>query len=110
MINPSEFNKKISLIRNNNKDIDGRQIDNWEVFKPCIWAKKVAINGKEFYAASTVNAQNNTIFQVRRPKTFKYTECDRIRFEDSEYEILSIIDVKNNPQILEIHCKVIKNG
>lgn len=92
-MNPAKLNRRITIQREgaSGTDAEGIPIEGWEDFVT-IWAAERALNGREYFAAAAVNAENTVRYEIRRRHDIKPS----MRVKDGE-RILDIIAVMDDP-------------
>lgn len=78
---------------------NGFEVETWEDYKT-VWASVSNLNGREYFAAATVQAENTVKFTIRYIKGIE--EKMRISFEDKLYNITFIDNIKYASKFLEI--------
>lgn len=78
---------------------NGFDIETWVDHKT-VWAAVSNLNGREYFAAATIQAEKTVKFIVRFIKDV--TESMRINFEGKQYNITSIDNIKYENKYIEI--------
>lgn len=87
--------QKLTIITNEN----GFEEETWQDYKT-IWASISNLFGREFYAASSVNAENTVKFTIRYIDGIDTTM--RILFNNRPYNIIFIDNIKYSNTYIEI--------
>lgn len=88
------YNKKVIFqVLTEKPDKIGNQSPAWEDFFTA-WANVNSIGGREYYAASQVNSQNDVVFRIRYSKKIAgfHTSEVRISYNGKIYDIKHIED------------------
>lgn len=95
--------QKVILAKNDN----GFEVEQWHDYKT-VWAAITNLQGREYYAAAAINAENTVKFKIR------YTEgienSMRILFKDKTYNVISIDNIKYRNKYIEIKAVVVEDG
>lgn len=95
--------QKVILAKNDN----GFEVEQWQDYKT-VWGAITNIQGREYYAATAINAENTVKFKIR------YTEgienSMRILFKDKTYNIISLDNIKYRNKYIEIKAVVVEDG
>jgi SPP1 family predicted phage head-tail adaptor len=90
------------------KDEYGGEDGEWGVVD-CLWAKIEPISGTEYFQANTINAE--TVVKITLRYNPKITVLNRIRYQNSTYEIIGVSDEKTAHQVTILNCKeMVNNG
>ena len=90
------------------KDEYGGEDGEWVVVD-CLWAKIEPISGTEYFQANTINAE--TVVKITLRYNPKITVLNRIRYQNSTYEIIGVSDEKTAHQATILNCKeMVNNG
>lgn len=96
------YNKKIIFqILTEKTDKIGNQVQIWEDFFKA-WASVNGVGGREYYAASQVNSQNDVVFKTRYSRkiaSFLSSEI-RIVYNGRTYDIKHVDDYQERHQQL----------
>lgn len=96
----SELNQRIKIKQKEiKKDEIGKETEVWKVKKE-VWAKVTSLYGKEYYLAKQVNLEKSIKITLRYTKKIK--EDMRIEFQNEDYEIESIENIKFENRWIEI--------
>jgi len=87
--------QKLILATNEN----GFEIASWQEFKT-VWSKVSNLYGREYYQAASVQEEQTVKFTIRYLKGL--TANMRILFEDRQYDIISIDNIKYEGKYIEI--------
>jgi SPP1 family predicted phage head-tail adaptor len=90
-MNPGKFNARITFQRDLNKDQEvtnenGFPVENWTDVKT-VWAMIKTVQGREYYQAAAVQAENTVRFVIRYTKGI--TNDMRIVYEGRVFEIIA---------------------
>jgi SPP1 family predicted phage head-tail adaptor len=80
----------------------GNQIETWIDYQT-VWAAMAPISGREYYAASQINAEVSSKFLFRYLP--EITPDMRILFGSRVFEVVSVMDVEGRKRLLELLCK-----
>lgn len=106
-INPGEYRHVITIQQKTGTQNDyGEEIEDW-VDVVTIRAGIYPINGKEFFAAETVNSEITHKVNMRYIPNKTITPDMRIRFQDRYLQILSVINFQEKNVELQLMCKEI---
>ena len=86
-------------------DVDNSDVDDEPVY---IWAKWVNVHGSEAWVANSVQAQMGATVTIRYKSNVTLT-C-RILLDDTAYDIVSLDNIKQSGQWLEMKVKACLNG
>ena len=78
---------------------NGFETEGWQEYKT-VWSLVSNLSGKEYFAAAAVQAEKTVKFTVRFIKNI--TESMTINFEDKQYNITSIDNIKYANKFIEI--------
>lgn len=105
-MNPGELNHHIIIqIYTTITDDDGFKIKDWIKFKS-LWANKQGLIGRVFYAAATVQSENDVTYKIRYTKGIKqgmrvvdgddiyYIKIDPVDKDGNRKELYLICDIK----------------
>jgi len=84
------------------QDSFGSPIDTWTTVAT-VWASIEPINGKEFFAASQVNAEVTTRIRIRYLSGIE--PAMRVLYGTRLYNIQSVIDYKESHAEMQLMCK-----
>lgn len=103
-----EFNHKItfqklSITTNEN----GFEEEIWEDYST-VWAAVSNLIGREYFAAAAVQAEKTVKFTIRYLQNI--TEDTRILFEDKQYNITFIDNIKYRNKYIEIKALEVENS
>lgn len=87
--------QKFTTVVNEN----GFEIEAWEDYKT-VWASVSNLTGREYYEASAVQAEESVKFTIRYLSSI--TTDMRILFQDKQYNINSIDNIKYENKYIEI--------
>lgn len=93
-INIGSFNKRVTFLDYGNTTNDeGFEIDGWTKVAT-VWAAVKTLQGREYIAAATIQAERTTRFIIRYSKRMKelLNNRMRIKYDGREFEIKSIIN------------------
>ncbi len=93
-----------SLVATTNEN--GFDVETWVDHKT-VWAAVSNLNGREYFAAATVQAEKTVKFTVRFFKDI--TESMRISFDGKQYNITSIDNIKYANKFIEIKAMEVDN-
>lgn len=85
---------------------NGFEVEAWENYK-VVWASVSNLSGREYFEAAAIQAENTVKFTIR------YTNIDpsmRILFQDKEYNIISIDNIRYANKFIEIKALEVENG
>lgn len=110
-INISELNKRIE-IQNFTTVTSAKGFDEkkWAKYTEN-WAKKIALSGKEFWAAKTTNSEDTVKFIVRYSATLKVLLVKnakilyRIKHENIIYKLVFANNIQEKNEWIEIKCE-----
>ncbi len=88
------FEKLITVVNEN-----GFETEEWKEYK-VVWAKVSNLSGREYFQAATINKEKIVKFLVRFFENI--TEDMRIRFDERQYDIVAIDNIKYENKYLEI--------
>ncbi|WP_029169160.1 phage head closure protein [Clostridium cellulovorans] len=88
------FQRLVSELNEN-----GFEIEAWEDYKT-FWSAISNLNGREYFAAAVVQAENTVKFTIRYTPNIETTM--RILFKDKKYNITSIDNIKYANKFIEI--------
>lgn len=95
-----ELNKRVKIKKKEIKKNDiGKESEVW-IIKFELWAKVTSLYGKEYYLAKQVNLEKSIKITLRYTKKIK--EDMRIEFQNEDYEIESIENIKFENRWIEI--------
>ena len=98
---------KINIIKSNGvQDSFGGSSEDWTIFKAGVWASKEPLLGNEFFNAEAT--QSKVEVKFRTYYIGGVTNDMRVRDSTGDYEILSVINVKNLNRELLMYCKLVK--
>lgn len=108
-INPGEFKHKIDIKREGISTTNSSKIPKLE-HKPLLTcnAKIVNISGKEVILGNGINNINQRRFIIRYPKGLDINEKDIVTYNNLNYNITYLSDIKEEGKYLEIVAEVIK--
>lgn len=107
-MNAGDLKNKIQILKTTVvTDTDGFQKQETIVFANC-WAKVTPVQGKEYYQAAAIQAENDVKFTIRYRKGI--TNDMKVQYNNQIYEIKSIIDFNNEHKYIDLVCEVITNG
>lgn len=78
---------------------NGFELETWTDFKD-LWAAITNLNGREYFAAAAVQAENTVKFTIRYTDEIDATM--RIIFKEKQYNITSIDNIKYANKFIEI--------
>jgi len=78
---------------------NGFETEAWEQYKT-LWAAVSNLNGREYFAAAVVQAENTVKFTIRYAPNIETTM--KILFKDKKYNITSIDNIKYANKFIEI--------
>ena len=87
--------QKLTITTNDN----GFEEESWQDYK-IVWSAVNNLFGREFYAAATVNAEKTIKFTIRYCNDIDTSM--RILFQDKQYNITFIDDIKYSNAFMEI--------
>lgn len=88
------FEKLVTAVNEN-----GFEIEEWKEYK-VVWAKVSNLSGREYFQAATINKEKTVKFLVRFIDGI--SEDMRIRFNEKQYDIVAIDNIKYENKYLEI--------
>lgn len=88
------FEKLITVVNEN-----GFETEEWKEYR-VVWAKVSNLSGREYFQAATINKEKIVKFLVRFFENI--TEDMRIRFDERQYDIVAIDNIKYENKYLEI--------
>lgn len=88
------FEKLVAAVNEN-----GFEIEEWKEYK-VVWAKVSNLSGREYFQAATINKEKTVKFLVRFIDGI--SEDMRIRFNEKQYDIVAIDNIKYENKYLEI--------
>jgi SPP1 family predicted phage head-tail adaptor len=87
---------------------NGFEIESWQEFKT-VWSKVSNLSGREYYRAASIQEEQTVKFTIRYLKGL--TANMRILFEDRQYNIISVDNIKYEGKYIEIKAlEVDSNG
>lgn len=86
---------------------NGFEEEVWKDFITC-WAKAENLQGREFFAAAVVQAEKTVKFTIRYLSTI--ASDMRILFEDKQYNINAIDNIKYKNKYMEIKALEVENS
>lgn len=102
-MNPGRLNKKITFQQLcQDKDEYGEIVEEWLDIKT-VWAEIAPVSGNQFFAAKQINSEISHNVYVRYCNDL--SPSMRIKFRDRIFEILYIMNVKEENRLLQIYCK-----
>lgn len=117
-MNPGKLNKRIMIQKHTTvKTTNGFKEPKWIDYKP-LWASMQNLFGREFFAATAVNAEKTVKFTIRYFKDIDETvnveghhttEKFRIKFKNSIYDIKFIDNIKAQNKFMEIKVEANSN-
>ncbi len=96
------FQKLITILNEN-----GFEIDTWKDYK-MVWASISNLQGREYYAAAAIKAENTVKFKIRY--IYGIDTTMRIMFREKSYNIISIDNIKYENKYIEIKAMEVENG
>lgn len=102
-MNPGDLRHRITfqeLTTNTNEN--GFEAETWEDFKTA-WAAVSNLNGREYYQAAQVQAENTVKFTIRYLEGIDPSM--RILFQGKQYNITSIDNIKYQNRHIEIKAQ-----
>lgn len=103
-MNPGLFNKRITFQKYvSGTDQDGFPTESWQDYKT-VWAIVKTLQGREFYQAAAVQAENTTRFIIRYTKGIN-TNMRVVYKDDRIFNIQSIINDDEANKTLTIIAK-----
>jgi len=82
-----------------NVDENGFEVEEWQDYKT-VWASVSNLSGREYYQAATIQAEKTVKFTIRY--LLGLTADLGIAFEDRQYNITSIDNIKYEDKYIEI--------
>jgi SPP1 family predicted phage head-tail adaptor len=104
-----DLRTQITLLKNYPIKVGGNKKDDWQI-KKNPWAKVVYIHGKEVWAAQQVNATKAATVTIRYSSYPTLDETMRVQIGTQVYSIVSINDILNRHEWLEIKIKAAVPG
>lgn len=99
------LNKRITFQQlGQDKDEYGEIITEWSNFKT-VWAEIAPVRGNQFFAAKQINSEITHNVYIRYRKDLNTSM--RILFKERVFEILYIMNVKEESSLMQIYCKEI---
>lgn len=86
---------------------NGFEVETWIDFKT-LWAAVTNLHGREYFAAAAVKAENTVKFTIRYIEGIN--ESMRILFQDKQYNITSIDNIKHANKFIEIKALEVENS
>lgn len=80
----------------------GEVEDQWEDTKT-VWAEIKPVSGNQFFAAKQINSEISHNIYIRYRPDLKPSM--RIKYKERVFEILYLMNVKEENQLLQIYCK-----
>ena len=106
--NPGELNKLVTLkTRSSTVDPGGFQKEALTTLA-VVWAKWVGLHGSEAWAANSVNAQRAATVMIRYRADVDET-C-LITLDGLNYEIISMDDIQQHHEYIELKLSLIRSG
>lgn len=97
------LNKRITFQElGQDKDSYGEIVEAWLDLKT-VWAEIAPVSGNQFFAAKQINSEITHNVYIRYKKDLKPSM--RILFKGRVFEILYIMNVKEESSLLQIYCK-----
>lgn len=103
MIDIGRLNKRITFQQlGQDKDEYGEIIEQWVDIKT-VWAEIAPVSGNQFFAAKQINSEisHNVYIRYRN----ELLPSMRIYFNSRVFEILYIMNVKEENRLMQIYCK-----
>ena len=73
------------------RNSQGEQVPTWPEIYATVWAQKIEMSGREFFAAGGILAEGSTRFRIRYRTDVVLT--DRLNFDGVDYNISSISEI-----------------
>lgn len=73
-----------------------------------VWAEVKPLSGREYFSADQIQAEVTTVIWLRYLANIDSTM--RVKFDDRSFEIVSVINHKEQNRALQLQCKEVKNG
>jgi len=86
---------------------NGFEIETWIDFKT-LWAAVTNLHGREYFAAAAVKAENTVKFTIRYIEGIN--ESMRILFQEKQYNITSIDNIKYANKFIEIKALEVESS
>ncbi len=80
----------------------GEPVDEWEDIKT-VWAEIAPVSGNQFFAAKQINSEITHNVYIRYREGLKPNM--RVLFKGRVFEILYIMNIKEENRLLQIYCK-----
>lgn len=102
-INPGEFRHKVTIEENRRIQNDyGEEVNEWQKVAET-YAAIYPINGREFFAAESVNSEVTHKIQMRYICGIKPDM--RVKYDDRIFHIQSVINFQERNVLLQLMCK-----
>ena len=109
-MNPGELNRRIVIQRNAvTTDDSANIIETWSTYAT-VWAAKRGLSGREYYAASAVQAETDVVYTIRYSATAAGITAGMQIVDGATYNIKSVIDKDGRREWLEIRATKIQAG
>lgn len=107
-MNPGELNRRIKIqTLTSTVNVNGFAVENWTDLKT-VWAKIQNLHGSEFFQAQQVNSKATCKFTIRYVKDLDTSM--RIVYENKNYNILYVDDIRAEHTYIEMLAEVIDNA
>lgn len=106
------YNKKIKVYELTEvSDGIGQLVQKWNRICEC-WARISHISGKEYYAASQINSQNDIRVYLRYTRRIadKSSQYLRIEYNSNIYDVKSISDYLEKHTEIELRCSEVPDS
>lgn len=102
-MNIGNLNKRIIIEKSTStQNSYGEQVQTWTTLRDC-WAKVEPVQGKEYYTAKQTASELDIRFIIRYT-TIDITPKSKLRYNNQEYNINSIINLDELNRELHLYC------
>ena len=102
-LNPGELRNQVQITRKDaSLNAYNEEVVTWPVFAS-VWAKIDHLRGREYLDARQATADLTTKITIRYLQGM--LPSMRVEFGDQVYEVISVIDVQERHNVMELMCK-----